>query len=65
LEFPLLDSAEVDWLGRPFQEEVLQALLSVDDDKAPALMFGSLLCNIYITIVTKSTSYVYYVLVIL
>lgn len=23
LEFPLLDFAEVDWLERPFQEEVL------------------------------------------
>lgn len=36
LEFPCLDSVEANWLERPFQEEeVLQALLSIDGDKAP------------------------------
>jgi hypothetical protein len=39
LEFPLLDSfAEANWLERPLQEEeVLQALLSMDGDKALSL----------------------------
>jgi hypothetical protein len=36
LEFHCLDSVEADWLERPFQEEeVLQALLNIDGDKAP------------------------------
>jgi hypothetical protein len=35
LDFPCLDSSEAIWLGRPFQEEeVLQALLSMKEDKA-------------------------------
>jgi hypothetical protein len=36
LEFPCLDSLEAVWLERPFQEEeVFQALLSMEVDKAP------------------------------
>jgi hypothetical protein len=38
LEFPCLDSAKAYWLERPFQEEeVHQALLSMDGNKVSAL----------------------------
>jgi hypothetical protein len=37
LELSYLDSSEALWLERAFQEEeVLQALLSMDEDKAPS-----------------------------
>jgi hypothetical protein len=38
LELPCLGSIEANWLERSFQEEeVLQAFLSMDDDKVPGL----------------------------
>jgi hypothetical protein len=37
LKFPCLDSLEVVWLERLFEEEVLQALLNMDGDKFSGL----------------------------
>ncbi len=35
LKFTCLDSSEAVWLQKPFQEEIFQALLSMEVDKAP------------------------------